>query len=462
MRQFYLAKNSSGYYRAIFLNPETGVPVSTKSTHSKDKFEATMIATSWLHNGVPKARSNERSFSANVQSAKTPLNLNSVVERVSKDEALALMNLLSAKFNLAVTAAGAGFADFAGAKVDKSDKQNDSSVELAGSTDTKPKIKLIEYLLNFWDYDKSEYIKRYLAHGKAMGRKHADAMICGINRHWKPYFGEDACVEDLDRKQLDDFFFFLYHKKGLKGSSVNKMISAGNKAFSYLFSNGLISNNPMSGIDRYSPNAAKRGIPTETEVKALLALDWKNDVNKLAFKLGAFCGLRAGEISGLRVCDLDFDEDFIHIRHSWSEVDGLKCPKNTDVRSLPAEHELLMELMAQARTNPNFSDMSFIFFSPVKPEQPYWPDYYADGFYEALAEIGVSEEERKDRNIVFHSLRHFCATVLSQRADIKTVQAIMGHRTEDMTKHYSDHETQEKMDNMKRIMHLAWSGLKSA
>lgn len=461
MRQFYLAKNSSGYYRAIFLNPETGVPVSTKSTHSKDKFEATMIATSWLQNGVPKARGNERAFS--VQPNKTPLNLNSVVERVSKDEAIVLMNLLSAKFGLAVSVAGAGGGAFAGANVDKSKtEQTEKAVEDSVLTNAKPKIKLIEYLLNFWDYDNSEYIKRYLPHGKGLGRKHAAVITCGIKRHWQPYFGDDVCVDELDRKKLDDFFFYLYNTKGLKGGTVNKMISAGNRAFSYLLSNGKIDSNPMDGIERFSPNAEKRGIPTESEVKALLGLEWKNEANKLAFKLGAFCGLRAGEISGLRVCDLDLDEDFIHIRHSWSDADGLKCPKNTDIRSLPAEHELLMELTAQARRNPNFSDMSFVFFSSVKPEQPYCPDYYADGFYEALAEIGVGEEERKDRNIVFHSLRHFCATVLSQRADIKTVQAIMGHRTEDMTKHYSDHETQEKMDNMKRIMHLAWSNLKSA
>lgn len=461
MRQFYLAKNSSGYYRAIFLNPETGVPVSTKSTHSKDKFEATMIATSWLQNGVPKARGNERAFS--VQPNKTPLNLNSVVERLSKDEALVLMNLLSAKFGLAVSVAGAGGGAFAGANVDKSKtEQTEKAVEDSVSTNAKPKIKLIEYLLNFWDYENSDFIKRYLAHGKGMTKKHADNMVSFVRNHWQPYFGDDVCVEDLDREKLDDFFFFLYKTKGLKGGSVNKAISAGNRAITYLFENGKIERNPMVGIERYNPNEAERGIPTVSEVKSLLALDWKNDVNKLAFKLGAFCGLRAGEISGLRVCDLDLDEDFIHIRHSWNEVDGLKCPKNTDIRSLPVEHSVLTELLTLARKNPNFSEMSYVFFSPVKPEQPYWPSFYADGFYEALAEIGVGEEERKDRNIVFHSLRHFCATVLSQRADIKTVQAIMGHRTEDMTKHYSDHETQEKMDNMKRIMHLAWSNLKSA
>ena len=46
MRQFYLYKNSSGYYNAIFVDPTSGKRGIDKSTHSKDKIEATMIATS--------------------------------------------------------------------------------------------------------------------------------------------------------------------------------------------------------------------------------------------------------------------------------------------------------------------------------------------------------------------------------------------------------------------------------
>ena len=35
---------------------------SGKSTHVKDKIEATMIATKWLENGTPDAYSGSRSF----------------------------------------------------------------------------------------------------------------------------------------------------------------------------------------------------------------------------------------------------------------------------------------------------------------------------------------------------------------------------------------------------------------
>jgi integrase len=146
----------------------------------------------------------------------------------------------------------------------------------------------------------------------------------------------------------------------------------------------------------------------------------------------------------------------IHVRHSWSEIDNLKCTKNTDTRDLPIDHLTVVQLMNQARLNPNYGELSYVFWAPHNPKEPFYPGYYGDCFYAALEQIGISEAERKDRNIVFHSLRHFCATVLAQRTDLKTVQAFLGHRTEKMSEHYSNHESQERFDNMRVIMNEAW------
>ena len=57
---------------------------------------------------------------------------------------------------------------------------------------------------------------------------------------------------------------------------------------------------------------------------------------------------------------------------------------------------------------------------------------------------------------------HFCCTVLKQRADTDTVMAIMGHRSHVMTEHYSDHDTQEKFNNMRNVISGAWEKYLSA
>lgn len=457
MRQFYLGRNSSGYYRVYFVDPVTGNRDSGKSTHTKDKVEATMIATSWLQNGQPDGRSNSRAFS-NPKSL-IPVNYKHLVENLSREDAHMIFSLLSDKF---------GFSTAPSQPSQSSQTTQTTQSNNQPNNPSKPKskneegIKLADYLLNFWDFEKSEFIKRYLAKGKRMSRKHADNMKSLAKNYWLPYFGEDKLIQDLDEEELEDFFFYLFSERKLKGATVNKAINCGSRAIRYLFDKHKISVNPMAGIERYGTDELKRGIPTESEVKALLNLEWGNAVGKLAFELAAYCGMRAGEISGLRVCDIDLKAEILHIRHSWSEMDGLKSTKNTEERDVPIDRSIALRLMNHARCNPNYSDLSYVFFSNVKPEQPYWPSYYQDSFYEAMAEIGISEEQRRERNIVFHSLRHFSATILAQRADIKTVQAILGHKTEKMSMHYSDHDTIEKLNNMKIIMQDAWNNYISA
>ncbi len=453
MRQFYLYPNASGYFNVIFIDPITGKKITDKSTHTKDQVEAAVIATTWLQNGIPEARPNSRSYyTAGTQSK---LNLKTIAETVTEGEAQTLINLLAQRFNLAVPSQFANTEKNFPVQSQKTQKTAISKPQEIG-------IPLISFLRNFWDYDNSEFIKRYLAHGHNMTKRHTDMMLGLVKNYWGPYFGDEITIQELDRTTLDDFFFYLHTEKQLSGGTVNKAINCGSRAMRYLFENNKIESNPMAGIERFNAEELERGIPTESEVKKLLKVDWLNETYRLAFKLGIYCGLRAGEISGLRVCDLDLDADLIHVQHSWNDTDGLKKPKNSDVRDLPIDHETLEELYALAKQNTYFSDLSYVFFSAVKPEQPCWPSYYVDGLYDALEKIGVSEEQRKERNIVFHSLRHFCATILSQRTDLKTVQAVMGHRSEDMSKHYSNHETEEKINNMRNVMQVTWNDIMSA
>lgn len=353
MRQFYLYKNSSGYYNAVFVDPETGKKGKDKSTHTKDKIQATIIASGWVEKGCPEARPNSRNYSPD--SSTTRLSLKDICDRVNETEALQLINMLTAKYNLVIPSAETPVIEPQITTKQKADEpiqeqkrrivvvrkkpaENSAPAQMSVPTPVpaqKPKtegIPLSAFLLNFWDFENSEFIKRYIAHGHNMTKRHTDNMLSLVRNYWQPYFGDEITVQDLDRTTLDDFFFYLNTEKGLKGGTVNKAINCGSRALRYLFENKKIDSNPMAGIERFNPEEAERGIPTESEVRQLLNTDWTNEAYFLAFKLGAFCGLRAGEISGLRVCDLDLDADLIHVRHSWNDTDGLKCPKNSDVR----------------------------------------------------------------------------------------------------------------------------------
>lgn len=457
MQPFYLAKNSSGYYKVCFVNTETGKVTNTKSTHSKNKFEANMIASSWVTKGAPEKRTSpSRAF--NLQQAdSSSIDLNSVAQRLTREEASLLIDLLNKRFDFVSSANCLN--TIPNNSVNLVPNVQSANAEKV-SDSTKP-IFLIETLSNFWDFENSEYVKKRIARGYDIKQRNCKEKLGIVKRYWAKYFDAERTVQSLTSRELDDFLMYLRTEKKLSADTVNKTMTAGNMAFEFLIKEGLITSNPLSSVERFKVNAKKRGILTETEMKKLMELnwDWTDSVNKLAFKVAALFGLRAGEISGLQVCDIDANADLLYIRHSWNDTDKLKDTKNGDDRIIPIEHGVALELLMNARRNPDYSDTSFVFWSPKVAGQPMWPSSFEDDFYIAMQKIGISEEQRKERNIVFHSLRHYCATQIAQRASLEIAMKILGHRTEEMTRLYSEHETQMKLNNAKEVLAQGWNVL---
>lgn len=460
MQPFYLAKNSSGYYKVCFVNTETGKVTNTKSTHTKNKFEANMIASMWVTKGAPEKRTSpSRAF--NLQQAdSSSIDLNSVAQRLTREEASLLIDLLNKRFNFVSSADCLN--TIPNNSVNLVPNVQSANAEKV-SDSTKP-IFLIETLSNFWDFENSEYVKKRIARGYDIKQRNCKEKLGIVKRYWAKYFDADRTVQSLTSRELDDFLMNLRIEKNLSADTVNKTMTAGNMAFEFLIKEGLITSNPLTSVERFKVNAKKRGIPTETEMKKLMELnwDWTDSVNKLAFKVAALFGLRAGEISGLQVCDIDANADLLYIRHSWNDTDKLKDTKNGDDRIIPIEHGVALELLMNARRNPDYSDTSFVFWSPKVAGQPMWPSSFEDDFYIAMQKIGISEEQRKERNIVFHILRHYCATQIAQRASLEIAMKILGHRTEEMTRLYSEHETQMKLNNAKEVLAQGWNVLIAA
>lgn len=460
MQPFYLAKNSSGYYKVCFVNTETGKVTNTKSTHTKNKFEANMIASMWVTKGAPEKRTSpSRAF--NLQQAdSSSIDLNSVAQRLTREEASLLIDLLNKRFNFVSSADCLN--TIPNNSVNLVPNVQSANAEKV-SDSTKP-IFLIETLSNFWNFENSEYVKKRIARGYDIKQRNCKEKLGIVKRYWAKYFDADRTVQSLTSRELDDFLMYLRTEKKLSADTVNKTMTAGNMAFEFLIKEGLITSNPLTSVERFKVNAKKRGIPTETEMKKLMELnwDWTDSVNKLAFKVAALFGLRAGEISGLQVCDIDATADLLYIRHSWNDTDKLKDTKNGDDRIIPIEHGVALELLMNARRNPDYSDTSFVFWSPKVAGQPMWPSSFEDDFYIAMQKIGISEEQRKERNIVFHSLRHYCATQIAQRASLEIAMKILGHRTEEMTRLYSEHETQMKLNNAKEVLAQGWNVLIAA
>jgi integrase len=210
----------------------------------------------------------------------------------------------------------------------------------------------------------------------------------------------------------------------------------GTSALSYAAQEGYIPLDPCKGIARFSGKPAKRGILTEKEAEALFNLEWAEKRAYLANKVAATTGMRAGEILALRREDIG--EHSLHIRHSFSRLDGLKTPKNGDERQAPLYPEIRAELLALADEAETLHDKGAYIFYSLTNDRPCQDDLILDGLHDAIGKLNENLEKQgreqeqidwKARNIVFHSWRHYWAARMSERMTAEQLTRITGHKS---------------------------------
>ncbi|MCX7787785.1 MAG: tyrosine-type recombinase/integrase [Spirochaetes bacterium] len=136
-------------------------------------------------------------------------------------------------------------------------------------------------------------------------------------------------------------------------------------------------------------------------------------------------------------------------------MEGLKKPKRNSVRPVPAPQVVIEALQECMRTCP--WESSFLLWNYRTPDRPVGRDTLQRGFITLLHRIGISEQERVERNLTFHSLRHTYVS-LSRSAGIPgfIIQRIVGHKSLEMTEGYT-HATLVDFQHAKLRMEEAFT-----
>ena len=143
----------------------------------------------------------------------------------------------------------------------------------------------------------------------------------------------------------------------------------------------------------------------------------------------------------------------IFVRHAWSITDGgLKCPKNGEEREIPLLPIVREAIEDYLDNKPFVSNPDALLFPSEVPGVPYDEKQVVEDFYRVLSSIVISEKERKARNIVLHSWRHYCAKNLAAVTTKSIGMKILGHKTSVMFDHYSDHVDKETFKAMEEAM----------
>ena len=312
----------------------------------------------------------------------------------------------------------------------------------------KPKVLTFkEYAKDWWIWDKCPYVlaRRNRGTEKHPGIKKSYAGNC---RMWTtsrliPFFGKYT-MDSITPELIEKFFGLLKNKYKLSPKTINNVRSVLMIMFKEAVIRGNIEKNPVERTLQRTVERKKTGRLSEEEAMRILDRDmidfyWNGDwIAYGANYLASQSGLRIGEILALKVDYLH--PTYIFVSKNYSRQYGEDTTKNSEDKIIPITQEtreLLLYLYSMNRTG-----TSYIFASATGT--PVAEERVRDKLYAAMEKIGISEEERIERNIKFRSWRNFFIT-RCQKLGVSPsmIRAITGHLTASMTDHYTNYRPEE-------------------
>ena len=422
-RKFYMHRRGGVFY-ACLVNQETGLSMSARSTGERDRDAALIVVSGWLRDGLP-GRDGER------RKAEAAFDLDGILRSIRKAEldsggALAIVKALKERglIDIGAVPAGKGSVNFAG------------------------------FLSDFFDYDKSAYVKDRLAHGHSIGRRYCEESLKVIRRFWEPVF-KGRTLASITRNDLKSFSLSL--PAGKSASYKNSILNAGLIPLGWAYEEGMIPSDIAKDFERYGGKAGKRGVLTVDEAGALFAKPWADMAAMAGNLLSATTGMRQGEVLAVRGGDIG--EGVLNAAHSWSAADGLKSPKNGEARRVPLLPEVREALLAQLATNPH-TDVPeaerFVFWG-LAPDKPRYDGVFMlSALHAELEKMGI---DWRARNIVFHGWRHFYAARMADIEAADKVSRITGHKSRAVFDAYADHVTEAAITDMGKAAAVVFAGV---
>ena len=206
--------------------------------------------------------------------------------------------------------------------------------------------------------------------------------------------------------------------------SVRIMLVNLSQILSAAVEDGLIAVNPCDASSVSAPPAKRRlAVPWTVEM-ALRVVDGHPDEYRAIPALGAGCGLRQGEIFGLRIENVDFLRRMVHVREQVKIIEGvptLAAPKGRRERSVPLPDVVSIELAEHMRRSGLTEGQLFAWKDGGLIHRTYfnnriWKPALTKAKIPATRENGM------------HALRHHYASVLLEGGvSIRALAEYLGH-----------------------------------
>jgi integrase/recombinase XerD len=248
------------------------------------------------------------------------------------------------------------------------------------------------------------------------------ATVCGHARQFLCWFGPRG--RSLSAVRINDVDAYLMHGAAQQGWSRVSVCTAAKSLrafFRYAATEGFAPAG-LAGLIRgprlYAFEGLPRG-PSWTDVQRLLAsLDRKQpkDVrDRPILMLFALYGLRCCEVARLRLEDIDWEQDLLHVSRA----------KGAGRSTYPLRASVGNAILQYLKTVRPGSPERTLFLSFTRPPRPLKPQSFYELVADRLTALGVELPHRGP-----HCLRHACAThLLAQGESMKSIGDHLAHRS---------------------------------
>lgn len=229
-------------------------------------------------------------------------------------------------------------------------------------------------------------------------------------------------VADVTETTVNAFVIDL-QDMGLSSASISRNIASLRSFFLYLLKQGIVKNDPTESIK--SPKIEKKApvILDVTEINRLLEAPSKNTPkeirDKAMLELLYATGMRVSELISIKTTDVNLSMNFI------------VCHDNYKERVIPIENmakQSLETYLSNARES--MAGSSEYLFTNLKGEV-----MTRQGFWKIIK--AYAKRAGIDKDITPHMIRHsFASHLVSNGADIKAVQEMLGHSDVSTTQIY--------------------------
>ena len=412
----------NGIIYVQFKDKVTGRKLTAKSTRTRDAAKANDVINELYYN--PKSDFNQSQWEKHKELF-TPMIQASIQEAVK--EAIKTLPLL-------ITPTGNNCADSVPTSL------NSYPPEIRAVIDNLDTLTFYEYLLLYWDYAQSPYIKQLTRLGRDIPNPERFKKISGVLQSHRSFFS-DSKLTEIKADEINTILGSFKNKFKLKNSTVSKYRSAFTQALNFAYQNNIVTHDVMRGVITFSNKNEEREIFTKAETRKIFN-GKTNPFNRLDFylinKLLFVTGCRVGEILALKQRDIIRTEKgyMLNISKSYNQAGKrLKETKTKRKDYVYISSEMAADLLNFIKTNPFNSDDSFIFYSEKK-DHPINYNSVLKNFHSTMKKLGIVR-----KRLTPHSYRHTYAVFLSlagySQAELKY-----------MTRHDSLKELQRYMSHI--------------